>query len=407
MQVENVSGVSLASRRTAEQQRYGAVSHGVLGQIVVNNQRIAAVIHELFRHGAARVGRDVLHRRGIGRGCGHDGGVLHRAVFLQRLLHGGDGGSLLADGNINADHAGVLLVDDGIHRNRGFAGLAVTDNQFALTAADRNHGVHGDITGLQGRIDRAALDDGRGFRFHRAVALGADGLLAVNGAAQRVHHAAEQSLAHGNGDDSSGALDVAALLDAAGLIQQDNTDVVAFQVECNAELIALKAEQFVVAAAGKTGNVRNAVAHAQHAAGGNNLGAGAESGHAANAPFQLIQLFLRDPAGLFVRRAELFKPFKTGFGRRIDFFVSVSNGQLFFDGSVIKTPVDLHAQAADQRRIHAQAQGNLLPQKLGEFSLDAGDLLFRQLSGSSYGAFEHITSPRIGIPPSTSDGPWG
>ena len=32
---------------------------------------------------------------------------------------------------------------------------------------------------------RAALDDGRGFRLHRAVALGADGLLAVNGAAAR------------------------------------------------------------------------------------------------------------------------------------------------------------------------------------------------------------------------------
>src|SRR5207302_10534061 len=37
-----------------------------------------------------------------------------------------------ADGDVNADHVLALLVDDGVDRDRGLAGLAVADDQLAL-----------------------------------------------------------------------------------------------------------------------------------------------------------------------------------------------------------------------------------------------------------------------------------
>ncbi len=44
-----------------------------------------AVVAEVFAHGAAREGRQVLQRRRVGGGGGHDDGVFHRAVVFERL----------------------------------------------------------------------------------------------------------------------------------------------------------------------------------------------------------------------------------------------------------------------------------------------------------------------------------
>ena len=83
MQVEDVAGVGLAARRAAEQQRHLAIGPGVLGEVVVDDQRVAAVLHELLAHGGAREWRDVLERGRVGRGGDDDDRVLHRAVLLQ------------------------------------------------------------------------------------------------------------------------------------------------------------------------------------------------------------------------------------------------------------------------------------------------------------------------------------
>jgi hypothetical protein len=46
VEVENVTGVSLTPRRTTEQQRHLAVSNGLLGQIIVDDQSVLAVVTE-------------------------------------------------------------------------------------------------------------------------------------------------------------------------------------------------------------------------------------------------------------------------------------------------------------------------------------------------------------------------
>src|SRR5690606_32306464 len=111
-------------------------------------QRVLAAVHEVLAHGAAGVGRDVLHGGRLGGGGGDDHGVGHRAVLFQLAHDVGDGRGLLADRHVHALDAGALLVDHRVDRHGGLAGLAVADDQLALAAADRDHGVDRLVAGL-------------------------------------------------------------------------------------------------------------------------------------------------------------------------------------------------------------------------------------------------------------------
>ena len=118
MQVEHVPWICLTPRRTAQHERELAVRLSLLGQIVVNHQRVLALPHEVLGQGGRRIGGDVLHGgwiRGIG---GHDDRVLHRAVLAEHLHNAGHLSRALTDRAVDADDAGVLLVDDRIHRDR-------------------------------------------------------------------------------------------------------------------------------------------------------------------------------------------------------------------------------------------------------------------------------------------------
>jgi hypothetical protein len=69
VQVEDVARIGLAAGGPAQQQRDLAVGLGVLGQVVVDDQRVLALLHELLADGAAGVGRKVLERGRLGSGC--------------------------------------------------------------------------------------------------------------------------------------------------------------------------------------------------------------------------------------------------------------------------------------------------------------------------------------------------
>ena len=57
--------------------------------------------------------------------------------------------------------SGVLLVDDRVDGDRRLAGLAVTDDQLALAAADRDHRVDGLDAGHDRLVDVLALGHAR------------------------------------------------------------------------------------------------------------------------------------------------------------------------------------------------------------------------------------------------------
>src|SRR5262249_38610345 len=129
---ENVSRVCFTARRTAQKQRNFAVRLRVLGEIVVEANRVLLVIAEIFTHRGSGEWGDVLHRGRLGGGRCDDDRVIHCAVFGERLYDLRDRGALLTDGDVDANHVAAFLIDDRVQNDGGLAGLAVADDQLAL-----------------------------------------------------------------------------------------------------------------------------------------------------------------------------------------------------------------------------------------------------------------------------------
>ena len=130
VQVEDVAGVGLTTRRPAQQQRQLAVGLGLLGQVVVDDEGVLAVLHPVLAHGATGVGGQVLEGGRLRRRRRHHHRVLEGAVLGQDGHGLGHRRALLADGDVDALHALALLVDDGVDGHGGLARLAVADDEL-------------------------------------------------------------------------------------------------------------------------------------------------------------------------------------------------------------------------------------------------------------------------------------
>ena len=273
VQIEHVAGIRLAARRTLQHQRHLAIRDGLLGEIVVNDERVHAVIHEPFAHRRAGERREVLVRGGIGSRGHDDDGVRHRACLFQLGDDARDVRLLLADGDVNVVERAVSpcrrtssrrlvharLVDHRVHADGGLAGRTVADDQFALAAANRNHRVNGHDAGLHRLADGFAPDDaGRDF-FHRIKRGFLDRPFAVHRLAEHVHHAAEQALAHRHGEQLAGGLDFLAFVDAEIIAEDDRADFGFFEVEREADDAVAEVEHLVEHRVGETFDLGHAV----------------------------------------------------------------------------------------------------------------------------------------------------
>src|SRR6185437_9385181 len=232
VEIEDVARKGFAARRAAQHERELTIRRRLLRQIVVDAQRrLAFVVHEVLGHRATRVGRDVLHRRGIRRRGDDDDGVLHRARFLQALDDRCDSRRLLADRDVDADDALPLLIDDRIDRHRGLADAAVADDQLALAAANRDHRVDRLDARLQRFFHRLADDDAWRLRFDFTRGLRVDVPHAVDRPAQGVDDAANERGTDRDLEHARGAADFVALLELEVVTENDGADVVLFEVQ--------------------------------------------------------------------------------------------------------------------------------------------------------------------------------
>jgi hypothetical protein len=151
---------------------------------------------------------EVLKGSSLRGGGSNDDRVLHGIVLLQGLDELGDGGTLLADGDVDAVEllglvgavVPALLVEDGVETDGSLAGLTVADNQLTLATADGDHGIDRLETGLDGLVDGTAGKNAGGLDLGTAALLGLDGALAVDGVTQGIDDTAEQLRTDGDVD---------------------------------------------------------------------------------------------------------------------------------------------------------------------------------------------------------------
>src|SRR5882724_622421 len=280
MQIEHVAGIGFAAGRTAQQQRHLAIGHRLLRQVVIDDDRVHAIVAEIFTHGAAGERRDVLHRRRIGSGGGDDDGIFQRALLFQHLDELGNGGTLLADRDIDAIQLDLLvllrverlLVEDGVERDGGLAGLAVTDDQLALTAADRDQRIDCLEPGRHRLVDRFARNDAGRLDVDTPALGRLDRTLAVDRITERIDHAAEQALADRRIDDGAGALDGLAFLDLAVGAKDHDTDIVGLEVQRHAAGAVLELDHLAGLDVIEAVDAGNAVADGQHLSDPGHLG---------------------------------------------------------------------------------------------------------------------------------------
>ena len=182
-------------------------------------------------------------------------------MLLQDIHRGGHAGLLLADSHVDADHALALLVDNRIDSNSGLTRTAIADNQLTLSAADRNHRVHGLKARLQRLFHRLSLDNAGGLELHQAGTVGLDWPLAVNRHTQGIDHAAQQGIANRHAQHFAGTADLVALANMDIIAENDHADIVFFEVERQPVDIVAEIEHLTGHAVGKAIHAGDSVAN--------------------------------------------------------------------------------------------------------------------------------------------------
>ena len=198
MQIEHITWEGLAPWWTAEQQTHLAVGDGVLGEVVVDHQRMATVITEVLAHSSTGVWRKIEQRSWVARaGCHHDS-LIHHTFFFEALNQASNLAQLLPNGNVDIDHASLLtgLVDHRVECNCRLTGLAITNDQLALAPANREHRIDAHNTSHQWLVHTLAAHHTDRLALYQATLRGSNSWATIKRFTEWVYHAAKQLLAN-------------------------------------------------------------------------------------------------------------------------------------------------------------------------------------------------------------------
>jgi len=163
----------------------------MLGEIIIDDQRMLAAITVIFAHGTTGIRRQILQGWGVrGSSCNHRR-ISHRSKIFQALNHLGNSWIFLADGHINTDHAGIFLVQDSINDDSCFACLSVAYDQFSLTATNWNHRIYSFDSSLKRFPNRHSFHHSWSQPLHQHAYISFNWPLIIKWLAQRVNNPAD------------------------------------------------------------------------------------------------------------------------------------------------------------------------------------------------------------------------
>ena len=153
MQVKHIPWICLSSWRSSKQKRHLSISGSMLCQIIINNQSIFPLTHNILSKSSSHIWCDILHYSwSINRSINHDS-IVHSSSFFQSFYNTNYLRFLLSNSNINTDHIFSFLIDDGINRNGSFTSLSISNNQFSLSSSNWHQRINGLNTSLQRLIN--------------------------------------------------------------------------------------------------------------------------------------------------------------------------------------------------------------------------------------------------------------
>mmetsp|Transcript_11764 Transcript_11764/g.21834 ORF Transcript_11764/g.21834 Transcript_11764/m.21834 type:complete len:328 (-) Transcript_11764:43-1026(-) len=235
MQVKHITGVGLTSRRTTKEKRHLTVGHSLLGQIIVEDHSVLAIISEVLAHSTTSVrGKELQGSRIRGSG-GHDDGMVHGIGLLEGTHKLSNGGSLLTNTNVDA-HKLIhlilgLLVDDGVNGHGSLSSLTITNDQLTLSTANGDKSINSLQTSGHGLMDGLSGDDTRGLDLSTRASGRVDSTLAINGLSETINDTAQKLGTDRDIDNSTGSLHGITLKDGTIITKDNHTNIGVLKIE--------------------------------------------------------------------------------------------------------------------------------------------------------------------------------
>ncbi|GLI95154.1 hypothetical protein LMG27198_41460 [Methylocystis echinoides] len=152
------------------------------------------------------------------------------------------------------------MIDDCVDRNGGFAGAAVANDQFTLTAAERNHRVNHQKARRERPRDERTIDDRRRGLIDGRELGGNDCPAAIEWRAERINDAPQKRFANRHARDFAGSSDDAPRLDWARIAEQHRADGALAQIDREPPYPTFEYKQFIEPRARQAFYRRDAIA---------------------------------------------------------------------------------------------------------------------------------------------------
>ena len=239
VEIENITWVSLTTWWTSQEEGHLTVSDGLLGQIVVDDKTVHAVVTEVLTNSATGVRGQELKWGSVGGGSGNNDGVLEGVTLTEESHDVGDGGSLLTNSDVDAVEGldlvlsivGSLLVKDSVNSNSGFAGLTITNDQLTLTTTNWHEGVDGLETSLHWLVDGLSWDNTWGLKLNSLSLVGHDWTVTVDWLTEGIDDTTKHTWADWDVDNGTSSLDDITFLNLSIVTQDDDTNVVSLKIQ--------------------------------------------------------------------------------------------------------------------------------------------------------------------------------